>query len=99
MWRPRTPFEERMLELYRSFPPPPSHPAHRLLAARAQLEGERDVALRMWVKDVLERLPSLMLTRKEGGTGFPISTLLRAFFQEYASRIAQHGPYAFPTSF
>jgi hypothetical protein len=99
MWTPKSPFERRIIELYRAFPPPPWDPAHKLLALEAKVERERDVALRIWFEEFKQLHPPFMLTRMEGGTGFPISNLLRAYFREYASRIAEHGPYSFPTSF
>ncbi len=99
MWRPETPFERRMRELSRSFPPPPWHPAHELLAARALLEGERDLRLREWWRELKEQVPPFMLSRLEGGTGFPLSNQLRHFFREDASRFMKHGPHSLPGSF
>ena len=88
-----------MVELYRMFPPPPSHPAHEFLAARAELEHELDLSVRMWVQELRNLFPSFVLTRLDGGTQFPISDLLRSYFLEYATRLAEHGFHAFPTSF
>lgn len=99
MWTPQTPFEQRMAELDRAFGPPPSHPSHKFIAARAELELERDLSLRMRVREHKEQYPSFLLTRMQGGTQFPLSNVLRSYFQEYASRIFEHGPYSFPTSF
>jgi len=40
-----------------------------------------------------------MLSRLDGGAGFPISNLLRDYFRNYAYRLVEHGPHAFPCSF
>ena len=99
LWRPKTPFEERMVSLSRLFPPPPSHPAHGLLSAEAQRNSEHDLSIRLWMRDVQEQFPSFMLTRLEGGTQFQISDTLRDYFRDYAYRFSVKGPYAFPMSF
>jgi hypothetical protein len=99
MWTPLTPFEQRMVALARLFPLPPSHPLYDSLVARARIEAERDLATRLWAKDLADRFPSFILTRSEGGTNFPIPNTLRHFFKEYAKRIAVDGPDSFPTSF
>jgi hypothetical protein len=99
MWRPLSPFEQRMQEFARMFPPPPSHPAHKILLARAQFEAERDVAFRMWADETRTKVPSFILTRMEGGTNFPVANTLRSFFQEYARRFMANGPHSLPTSF
>jgi Meiotically Up-regulated Gene 113 (MUG113) protein len=99
MWRPLTPFEQRMAELARLFPPPPDHPLHEQLAFQARLEGERDVRVRLWMRELSEKLPSFVYTRREGGTNFPVANTLRNFFLEYATRLGNHGPHSLPTSF
>lgn len=99
MWTPKSPFERRMFELYRAFPPPPSHEARRFLELESMVERERDLAFRLWLEEFRQLTPAFRLTRIEGGTGFPLANQLRHFFQEYATRIAEHGPYSFPTSF
>ncbi|MBA4392280.1 MAG: hypothetical protein C0407_01890 [Desulfobacca sp.] len=53
----------------------------------------------MWVKDLVEKLPSFVLTRWEGGTNFPIANTLRHFFNEYINRFAIGGFQSYPTSF
>lgn len=79
MWKPPTPFERRMTELSRLFPPPPSHPLHNSVAARSQFEGERDLAIRIWVQDLAAKFPSFILSRVEGGTNFAVSHDFLAF--------------------
>ena len=96
---PPTPFERRMRLLGRLFPPPPSHTSHKYLPALVKESAERDLSMRLWAKEAAEKVPSFWLTRLEGGTGFPISNLLREYFGEYGSRIVEHGPHSFPTSF
>ena len=80
------------------FPPPPSHPAHKLLEAQAEVERERDLGLRIWLEEFKQLHPAFMLSRMEGGQDFRSQPLARVF-SRYASRIAEHGPYSFPTSF
>ena len=99
IWLPPTPFEGRMEQLGRMFPPPPSHPAHGLLFARARILAERDLSFRLWTQELKSKVPNFILTRMEGGSQFPVANLLRHYFQEYASRIVAHGPHSFPTSF
>lgn len=99
MWAPRTPFEQRMVEVARYFPPPPWHPLHDSLVARARIEGERDLSARRWAQDLAEKFPSFLLSRNQGGTDFPIDKTLRYFFLEYAKRISQDGFHTFPSSF
>ena len=96
---PATPFQRRMMELGRAFPPPPSHPCYEFLSRKAELWAERDMAFRLWLQEVQKKLPSFVLTRMKGGTQLPIANLLREYFQEYASRITNHGAHSFPTSF
>ena len=81
------------------FPPPPSHPAYELLAERAKLAAERDLSFRSWLQESWNKVPGFVLTRIEGGTQFPISDLLRHYFLECASRLANHGPHSFPSTF
>ena len=88
-----------MRQLGQLFPPPPSHPSHRVLSALARESAERDLSLRLWAQETAKKVPSFALTRLEGGTGFPMSNLLREYFREYGSRIVEHGPHSFPTSF
>ena len=96
---PPTPFERRMEQLGRMFPPPPSHPAHQFLSTQAKLSAERNLTFRRWVKDLEKKFHCFVLTRMQGGTQFPIADILRHYFLEYASRLAKHGPHSFPTSF
>ena len=97
--RPATPFERRMMRLGRAFPPPPSHPWHDVLSRRAEARAERDIAFRLWLQEAQEKLPSFVLARMKGGTQLSIASLLREYFQEYASRITGHGPHSLPSSF
>ncbi|MCY3756432.1 MAG: hypothetical protein OXG96_01805, partial [Acidobacteria bacterium] len=96
---PPTPFEKRMEQLSSLFPPPPSHPLHDTLGCRAEISAEGDIAFRLWLKALNEKLPSFIFSRLKGGTEFPIANILRVFFLEYASRIIKHGPHSFPSSF
>ena len=61
--------------------------------------AERDLSVRLWLKEVEKKTPSFMLTRMKGGTEFPMANILRHYFLEYASRISTHGPHSFPSSF
>ena len=88
-----------MEQLSHMFPPPPSHPVHEILSTQSKLSMERDISFRLWVKEIEKKLPSFILTRLKDGTQFPIANILRHYFQEYASRIINHGPHSFPTSF
>ena len=97
--RPPTPFERRMVQLSRMFPPHPSHPVHKILSTRANIPAERNISFRLWLQELEKKLPSFILTRLEGGTQFPIANVLRHYFREYASRIAAQGPHSFPSSF
>ena len=96
---PLTPFERRMRQLGRLFPPPPSHPSHKVLSALARESAARDLSFRLWAQELAKKSPSFVVTRMEGGAGFPMSNLLRDYFREYGSRIVTHGPHSFPTSF
>jgi T5orf172 domain len=62
-------------------------------------DAEMDVAFRLKLKDLNERLPYFALTRFEGGSGFPIALILRTFFLEYFDRLIKAGPFSLPTSF
>ena len=55
--------------------------------------------MRLWAQETAKKVPSFMLTRMEGGAGFPMSNLLRDYFRDYGARIVEHGPHSFPTSF
>jgi hypothetical protein len=88
-----------MRELGRLFPPPPSHPSHKVLSALARGSAERDLSVRLRAQEMAKKVPSFMLMRIEGGAGFPMSNLLRDYFCDYGARIVKHGPHSFPTSF
>lgn len=92
-------FRDRMRVLSARLPPPPSDPNHKLLMAKLKREAEMDVAFRIKMNDWRERLPSFVLTRGQGGSGFPTGQILRHFFSEYLDRLIVHGPFSFPTSF
>lgn len=81
------------------FPPPPTHPLHDQVVEEAQRFSEQDIATRLWVKEVIEKAPLLMFSRHYGGTGLPISELLRFYFTEYAARMMRGGVWALPSSF
>ena len=97
--RPATPYERRMAQLGRMFPPPSSHPLHELLSTRATIPPDKDISFRLWLQELERKRPSFILSRLEGGTSFPISNILRHYFSEYASRLGTHGPHSFPSSF
>src|SRR4051812_11307904 len=99
MFRPRTPFEARIASLTKLFPPPPWHPAAAILEFEARLAAERDLAFRAYLAEIEAAFPSIMLSRTDGGSGFPISQTLRSFFTEYAGRMVRSGPHSFPSSF
>ena len=96
---PPTPFERRMEQFGRAFPPPPTHPLHEFLSTRAKKWAERDISFRLWAQEAEKKLPSFVLTRMIGGTQLPMANLLREYFLEYASRITSHGFHSFPSSF
>ena len=96
---PPTPFERRMDQLGRAFPPPPSHPLYKILSKRAEMWAERDISFRVWAREAQKKFPSFVLARMEGGTHLPVANILREYFQEYASRIVGHGFHSMPTSF
>jgi len=62
-------------------------------------QAEMDVAHRLKIGEVNERLPYFALTRGEGGSGFTIAVTLRHFFREYLDRLINSGPFSLPTSF
>ena len=68
---PPTPFERRMEELGRMFPPPRSHPAYKFLTAKAKVATQRDISSRLWVEEAQKKTPSFVLTRMKGGSQFP----------------------------
>lgn len=88
-----------MLELGRMFPPPPSHPMYDLFEQRAKNIGEYDIGVRLRLKELQKKLPGFILTRVKGGTQFPISNLLREYFNDYAYRTHTHGLHSLPSSF
>ena len=96
---PPTPFERRMEQFGRAFPPPPMHPLHDILTTRAKLKAEQDISFRIWLKEARKKLPSFVLARMMGGTQLPMANVLREHFQEYASRLINHGFHSFPSSF
>ena len=69
------------------------------MLALATRTEERDLATRLLSGQWTKKVPSFVLSRLEGGAGFPISNLLRDYFWNYAYRIVEHGPHAFPCSF
>jgi hypothetical protein len=85
-----------MRQLSRLIPPHPTDPIAR---AALQRLAEGDVATQLLAKQVKERFPSFMLTRLRGGSGFPMSKVIRSYLQEYTNRLMSHGPDSFPTSF
>src|SRR5262245_3735334 len=95
LWRPRTPHEKRMKELAKMLPSKmPDSMFQRLKDAM-----EADIGFRMFLRNNMERLPSFLLTRNEGGSQFLLSETLRHFFREYFGRLSNGGPSALPTSF
>ncbi len=96
---PPTPFERRMRELAKLFPPPPTHPAHGALSALAKRTAEQDLSARLLLQQLLKRGPSFMLSRLQGGSGFPVANLLREYVRDYDKRMIEHGPHSLPSSF
>jgi len=96
---PPTPFERRMRQLAKLFPPPPTHPAHGVLSALAKRTAERDFSARLWMQQLLKRGPSFMLSRLQGGSGFPDANLLREYVRDYAHRLIERGPHSLASSF
>ncbi|MCY4559119.1 MAG: GIY-YIG nuclease family protein [Chloroflexi bacterium] len=88
-----------MRQLGKLFPPPPTHPAHTALSAVVKRTAEQDLSARLWWQKLAKRGPSFMLSRLEGGSGFPVSNLFREYFRDYGNRMIEHGPHSFPTSF
>ena len=95
LWRPRTPHEKRMKDLVKMLPSKmPDSMFQRLKAAM-----EADIGFRMFLRNNMERLPSFLLIRDEGGSQFLLAETLRHFFREYFGRLSEGGPSALPTSF
>jgi hypothetical protein len=88
-----------MLELGKLFPPPPTHPSHNLIVGARTRAAEEDLAFRIRAKRIEEKLPFFVKSRMDGGTGLPISKVLRSYFFEFAARIVQHGYHSLPTAF
>lgn len=97
--RKKSPFRDRMRVFSAGFPPPPSHPDHKLAIAALSRRAEMDLSFRFKMSKLRELLPSFALTRMKGGSGFPVAETLRHFFLEYFDRLRKLGPYSFPTSF
>lgn len=95
----RSPFRDRMRAFSAGLPPPPSHPDHELVNIALNRRAEMDVAFRLKVSELKEVVPSFLLTRLRGGSGFTISATLRHYFFEYFDRLNKHGPHSFPSSF
>ena len=88
-----------MRQLAKLFPPPPTHPAHSVLLGHAKRTAERDLTARQRLQQLLKKGPSFMLSRLEGGSGFPVANLFREYLRDYATRIIEHGPHTLPSSF
>lgn len=89
----RSPHRKRMTELADEFPL--RIPNDKVLMGHVQRIAETDLALR----EFLTRVPSFVLSRMEGGSGFRMANLLRNLFLEYFGRLASHGPHSLPSSF
>ena len=88
-----------MRRLAKLFPPPPSHPAYNALSALARRTAERDLSVRQWLQELSKKGPSFMLSRLEGGSGFPVANVLREYFRDYGKRMIEVGPRSLPSSF
>ncbi len=97
--RKKSSFRDRMRAFSAGFPPPPSHPDHKLVMAALNRRAEMDLSFRLRMGELRELLPSFALTRMKGGSGFQIAETIRRFFLEYFDRFNKLGPYSFPTSF
>ena len=92
--QPLSPFERRMSDSVFRRVPPLGTPE----AARLQRLMEMDVAFQLKLKGHEKRLSHLVEARVRGGSGLPLSKLLRWYFREYLNRLLEHGPESFPTS-
>ena len=88
-----------MRELGARFPPPPSHPDYEVIMAALKREAEMDIGFRIYADELRELMPSFVLTRMQGGSGFVVASALRQYFLEYFNRFVQYGPHSLPTSF
>lgn len=95
-----SPSKNRMVEFFSRMPLPPWHPKADVLGqAYASRIAQMDVAFQLRMKSLNQKLPHFVMSRMQGGSGFRMAGLLRHFFLEYLSRLLNHGPYSFPTSF
>ncbi len=92
--KPMSQFDRRMLDFICPVPQLGSPEASRL-----QKLMEMDVAFQLKLKELKKRLPHLVNARMMGGSGLPLSDLLRYYFLEYLNRFLKYGPESFPTSF
>lgn len=97
--RGKSPFRDRMRAFAARLPPPPSHPNYEIVKDALNRRAEMDLAFRLKMSELREQLPGFILTRMQGGTGFPIAQTLRHFFFEYFDRAMKFGPHSLPTSF
>jgi hypothetical protein len=70
-------------------------PNDQVLMVHVRRIAETDLALREFVTKV----PSFVLSRMEGGSGFRMASLLRNRFLETFGRFASYGPSSLPSSF
>lgn len=92
-------FRDRMRAFSKHVSPLFLHPDRERIMERIALESERDLRLRSKLKEFKERVPAFLLTRTQGGSGFPMADILRSFFFEYFDRFRHVGPSGFPSSF
>jgi hypothetical protein len=70
-----------------------------VLRAAAERRMQTDLGFRIAVNDLVERIPSFMLTRMEGGFGLPVAKILRHYFLEFNDRLRRAGANSLPSSF
>jgi hypothetical protein len=96
---PLNEFERRMLNHPLGAWPPRSHPAYDEITADIGRCAQMDIGFQARFKEIARRLPLWAFARATSGSGFLMSTTLRAFFSEYLNRLLTHGPHSLPTSF
>jgi hypothetical protein len=89
-------FRDRMRAFTADVAPLFRHPNRDRLIERIARDSERDLGLRSMIKEFKERVHPFLLTRLEGGSGFPLANALRSFFYEYFDRFNKGGARCVP---
>ncbi|MRR06221.1 MAG: GIY-YIG nuclease family protein [Deltaproteobacteria bacterium] len=96
----KIPSDDTLRSFFSHLPLPKWHPqANPLMQAYIARQAEMDVNIRLKTQKLQKGLPHFIQSRMRCGSGFRMSNLLRHYFLEYTSRLANHGPFSFPTSF